>query len=294
MKEKEIYVTGSDGFVGSGFLDNFPNSSNCITPEIDELDITDEDALRKFFRGKKIATIVNFAAMTDVNGAEKERGEKTGLFWRVNVGGAVNLAKLALEKSAFLIQISTDYVFPGDRSFPGPYSEDAKLPRDLKFMGWYGWTKKVAEEEIEKTGIDHAIVRIAFPTGHYASSRDYLNKILSGINKGYSMFTDQIITPTWIPDLAKVLGIIIEKKISGNFHVASHPVTTPYEIAGDMADKLNLGEVKEGTMADYMKGNVAPRPIFGGLESSRTENLLGITFLTWQEAVNKFVRKTGV
>jgi dTDP-4-dehydrorhamnose reductase len=294
MRERKIYVTGSKGFVGSGFLNSFPDSSNCITPDIDELDITDEDALRKYFRGKKITTIINFAAMTDVNGAERERDDKKGLFWRVNVDGAVNLAKLALEKEASLIQISTDSVFPGQKDAPGPYSEDSKLPKKPEFMGWYGWTKKVAEEEIEKTGVDYALVRIAFPTGNFASPRDYLNKILSAINRGYPMFADQLITPTWIPDLEKVLDMIIDRKINGNFHVTMHPVTTPYDIASFMVDKLNLGEVKRGSVVDYLKNQIASRPVFGGLDSTRTQQLLGITFLTWQEAVNEFVRKAGV
>src|SRR4030042_6746762 len=153
MKEKEIYVTGSKGFVASGFLNSFSNTGKIITPEIDELDITDRDALRKYFSGKKIAAVVNFAAMTDVDGAEKEKGDKNGLFWRVNVEGAVNLANLALEKEAALIQISTDFVFPGSADYPGPYSEDSKPAIKPGSIGWDGWDKKIAEGGNDKKGV---------------------------------------------------------------------------------------------------------------------------------------------
>src|SRR4030042_3537784 len=184
MKEKEIYVTGSKGFIASGFLNSFSNTEKFITPEINKVDITDRDALRKYFSEKKITAVVNFAAMTDVDGAEKEKEDKNSLFWRVNVDGAENLANLALEKEAVLIQISTDFIFPGSEDSPGPYTEDSKPFVKPGSVGWYGWTKKVAEEEIVKTGVPHAIVRLAFPTGNFTSPRDYLNEILSGIHNG--------------------------------------------------------------------------------------------------------------
>ena len=78
--------------------------------------------------------------------------------------------------------------------------------------------------------------------------------------------------------------------MNGNFHVAMHPVTTPYEIASFMTDKLNLGEVKRGLVTDYLINQVAPRPVYGGLDCTKTQESLGITFFTWQEAVNEFVR----
>ena len=287
---ESIYVTGSKGLVGSGFIELLSDKYSLITPEIDELDITDEQALEKYFRDINLGVIVNFAALTDVDGAEKEKDDKNGSFWQVNVVGAANLAGLAKKKGAQMIQISTDFVFPGCQKFPGPYSEDVPPPDKQEGIGWYGWTKRMAEKEVRKV-ILPAIVRISFPFGDRTSPKDYLNKIKSGVEKGYPMFSDQEVTPTFMPDLFMALEKIFKKRMIGVFHVATSPVTTPYEIGRLLVDKLRLKvEVKSGSITDFLKKpGIAPRPIKGGLNCEETQRKLGIKFLFWQEGLDAWL-----
>lgn len=134
-----------------------------------------------------------------------------------------------------------------------------------------------------------AIVRITFPTGNFANPKDYLNKLKSAIEKGYSIFSDQSASPTFIPDLAKVLVAIVEKKKTGIYHVATHPITTPYEIAKAIAEKHNLGNVKKGLLSEFLKKEgIAKRPIKGGLLCDDTQKELGLTFASWREVVATF------
>lgn len=281
-----IYITGSTGFVASKTTESFPKNWNLITPEVGELDITNEQSLKNYFDGKNLDAIINFAAITDVDGAEKESGNKEGPCWKVNVEGLRNLAALAKSKNALMVQISTDMVFDGKN---GPYAESAQPAAKSEDVGWYAWTKLAGEKLLKDEADDFAIVRIIFPTGNFASPKDYLAKLKGGLEKGYSMFADQICSPTYIPDLAKALVAIVEKKKTGIYHVATYPVSTPYEIAKAISEKYNLGEVKPGLLFDYLKKDgVAKRPIKGGLLCDDTQRELGLTFASWREVVATF------
>lgn len=289
MKET-LYVTGSEGLVGSEFVKFSKNNYQLITPEINTLDISNFVALEKYFQENKLSAIVNFAALTNVDGAEKEKGNKKGPFWLANVIGAVNLARLAKDKSAHMIQISTDFVFPGSIKLPGPYSEKKEPPKASTGIGWYGWTKRIAEKKIQEI-ISPAIVRISFPFGNSGSPKDYLNKLISGINKGYSLFNNQKITPTYMPDLFYAIEKILQDRLTGVFHVTTFPITTPFEIGRMLTEKLNLDiPAKSGSVLDFLKKpGVAPRPIRGGLRSKETQRILGIKFHSWQEGLDAWL-----
>ena len=267
--------------MASKVIQDLPKNWNLITPEYQELDIAQKENLDIYFADQKLDAIINFAAVTDVDGAEREREDENGACWRVNVEGAVNLANLAKEKQALMVQISTDFVFDGTS---GPYLEASKPQSSQDLLCWYGWTKSVTEKKLSEIGGDLAIVRIAFPTGNFTNPKDYLNKLKGGVEKGYGMFTDQQITPTYILDLAKALVVIVEKKKLGVYHVTTHPVTTPFEIA----TALGVGEVKEGLLAEFLKKEgIAKRPIRGGLLCDQTQRELGLVFKSLEEVVSE-------
>ena len=281
-----VFIAGASGMVALRVIDFLPKKWNLYTPGHSELNITDKNALDTYFADKDLDAIINFAAVTDVDGAEKEREDENGVCWQVNVNGTVNLATLAKKKKALMIQISTDAVFDGQK---GPYTESDKPADSLEDVGWYGWTKRMAEKKLAEIGTDLTIVRIIFPTGNFANPKDYLNKIKGGLEKGYGMFTDQASSPTYIPDLAKALTTIVEKKKTGIYHVATHPVTTTYEIACAIAQKFDLGEVKKGLLSEYLKNEgIAKRPIKGGLLCDETQKELGLTFASLNEVLATF------
>ena len=205
MKTK-ILVIGASGLVGSRFVELYKNSGQLLTPDEKKLDITDSSSIERFIRGNfDIDVIVNFAAFTDVAGAEKERppahkasgpggGKEKGLAWKLNVESAENIAKIAKKYNIFLIHISTDFVFLGTKDNPGPYKEDARLPRFSKKISWYGWTKLEGERVVRKNQPYSAIVRITYPfrASPYPEKIDSARKILELFDNGslYPLFTD--------------------------------------------------------------------------------------------------------
>ena len=298
MKSK-ILAFGADGLVGSRFTDLYHKDSQFITPKIDELDITAQKSLSDYFEKNRsdFEVVINFAAITNVDAAEKEKGNKQGLAWQVNVEGAKNIAENCLRLDKYLIHISTDFVFPGTKDNPGPSAEDTKLPETEEGLGWYGWTKACGEKEIAKTGTKHAVVRITYPyRAHYPAKIDFARNILQLFDEGklYPMFSDQQMTPSFIDEIAKVLYLLVEEKRTGIFHSASADITTPYEFAVYLLEKARGASdiVKKGSMEEYLSApGRTPRPIVGGLKVEKTESQLGIKFMGWQKAVDEFIKQ---
>jgi dTDP-4-dehydrorhamnose reductase len=297
----KILAFGADGLVGSRFTDLYHKDTQFITPKVSELDITDKKALTEFFAQNysDFDSVINFAAITDVDGAEKERGDEAGLTWKVNVTGVENITELCKKHSKYLIQISTDFVFPGSEERQGPYSEEDIPPTSLDKIGWYGWTKKVAEARALEIWNQTAILRITYPyRAQYTPKIDFARNILQLFDEGklYPMFSDQQMTPSFVDEIAKVLYILVEEKKTGIFHSASADKTTPYEFASYLLEKARgvKGVVKEGSLQEFLKApGRTPKPRFGGLKVEKTEAALDIKFMTWRVAVEELVSQLG-
>jgi len=298
---KHFLVFGTPGLVGSRFVDLIASERQPITPELHEVDITDKTSLSAFFEkeAKDFDSVVNFAAYTDVNEAEKENGDKEGLVWQVNVEGAKNVAEMAQKHNKFLVHISTDFVFPGSEENPGPYTEDTKLPDSQDGIGWYGWTKLMGEKRVEEVGGRHAIARISYPfRSHFTQKNDYARKILELYDEGklYPMFTDQRITPTFIDEAASAIEEICELEKPGIFHLASNNSTTPYEFACYLLEKARNAKnvVKKGLLREHLKTRKgAPISLLGGLDTKKTQEVLEMKFKTWQQAVDEFIEQSS-
>jgi dTDP-4-dehydrorhamnose reductase len=296
---KHFLVFGTPGLVGSRFVDLIASERQPITPESHEVDITDKIALINFFEKEKndFDVVINFAAITNVDEAEKERGNEKGLAWQVNAEGARNVAEAAKKFDKFLIHISTDFVFPGTEDNPGPYPEDAKLEEKPDKLSWYGWTKLMGEKKVGEVGGRHAIVRICYPfRSHYPQKTDFARNILQLFDEGklYPMFTDQVMTLTFIDEAASVLEEICELEKPGTFHLASSNTTTPYEFANYLIEKARgkKNVVEKGSLKEFLKApGRTPRPILGGLDTKKTQKTLGMKFKTWQQAVDEFVEQ---
>lgn len=298
MKSK-ILAIGTSGLVGSRFTDLYHKENPIFTPDLKELDITDKDQVNKFFKenGSSFETVLNFAAYTDVDGAEKERGNEKGLVWHLNVEGPRILAEASQKYGKYLIQISTDFVFPGTVDYPGPYSEDSKTAEVMDKLGWYGWTKLQGEKAVTKNCEASAIVRISYPfRAHYSAKLDFARNILMLFDEGklYPMFSDQKLTPTWVDEACKVFYLLLEEKKPGIFHAACSEVTTPFEFAGYLLEKARgaKGVVKEGSMEEFLKTHGrTPRSRLGGLLTQETQKTLGISLMSWREAIDELVKQ---
>ena len=294
---KKLLVIGATGLVGSRFCDLAKSKLEIVQADEKTLDITDNDAVQKYFSENKFDAVLNFAAFTNVDGAEAQRNDETGLAYRLNVIGPKNLAESCNENSMFLVHISTDFVFPGTEELPGPYSEDSILPETSNGIGWYGWTKNRAEYMVSSTAEKYAIIRYGYPfrAAPYEIKNDWARNLIKLYNeqKLYPLFTDQVQSVVLIDDLVEPMVKIIDGELNGIFHIASN-ITTPYEIGSYLLSKYagkNI-ELQKGSMIEFLKApGRTPRPLFGGLKTEVTENKLGMKFKTWQEMVDEFVKQ---
>ena len=297
---KRIYVTGSGGLVGSRFVELLPKKYQVLTPEIDQLDITKKDAVKKFVEEEKPEIVVHFAAYTNVGEAQNQKDDKKGRCWKINVDGTRNLVNSLNLKKTHFIHISTDYVFPGSKEDPGPYKEDHQPEKDSSKLTWYGYTKAEAERVVlNKLGEAATILRLIYPVrAKYDKKLDYLRKPLALFDEGklYPMFTDQQVSITFIDEACTALAKIIDGKHRGIFHASSRNTTSPYELISYLVKKARgkKGAVKKASLDEFLKtvDNPARYPKFGGLKVENTEKILGVKFSTWKQVVDEFVRQS--
>lgn len=295
---KKVYVTGSAGLVGSRFVELSDKDFEIIAPEINEVDITNRASLKSFLDNNQPDVIVNFAAYTDVTEAEKQKGDKDGSCWKVNVVGVENFVSLIDLQKTHFIQISTDMVFSGDEKDPGPYDENHALETDSSKLTWYGYTKSLGEKLVsQKLGDKATILRIIYPVRAKLESKlDYIRKPLSLYDRGklYPLFNNQQISISFIDEVCKALKIIINNKIYGIYHASSKDTTTPYKLINYVIEKVRgvKNVVKPIKVDEFLKETRSPKvryPKFGGLRVENSERTLGIKYSTWWEIVDKLI-----
>lgn len=253
MKPK-IIGTGLSGLVGSRIVELLSDKYNFIDLSLDTgVDILNYQQLDEVFKLHTDASVViHLAAFTDTTAAWKQKDDKSGLCYQLNVMGTKNILQYCRNTNKYLIHFSTDFVFDGQKSTA--YTEEDK-PRPID---WYGQTKYKAEQEVLASRISAAIIRIATPfRASFEPKKDLVNRILDGLRTKtlYPMFTDQISTPTYIDDIATAIDYFIQKKPTGVFHAVGSSSQSAYELAVIIAQTWGLDPsiIKKGSLAEYLK-----------------------------------------
>src|SRR3989344_5186459 len=285
----KLLVFGADGMVGSRFIELLPKEFHALTPSVKELDITKFQELKSYIDKANPEAIINFAAITDVDFCETQRGDKDGLVWRVNALACQNIAKAA-GKNIYVVQISTDMVFSGNKKDPGPYKENHPRSKEAE-VAWYGFSKAQGEVYLHTETNKCAVVRIISPVrAQFEPKLDYLRKILYLYDSGklYPMFSDQRISITFIDEFSKIVTLILNEKLKGTFHVCSRNTTSPYELANYLLVKARnvRDELVKGSYSDVVKDK-RRYPQFSGLNTTLTQQKVAMKFSTWQEIVDK-------
>ena len=290
---QQILGTGLSGLVGSRIVELFENQYDFQNLDLTSgVDITKPEEIEQKISSSKAKHLIHLAAFTDVSKAWEQRNEgQESLCYKVNVVGTKNIAKACKKHNKFLIHFSTDFIFDGEKT--SPYTEEDK-PHPIE---WYGQTKLWAEEEVKNSGCYYTILRIAFPFKEKQSSKelepnpklDLVRKIKNKLEKGEElrMFFDQVITPTFIDDIAKAVDYCIKNNPIGTHHcVGSNPIS-PYDLASIIAEKFNLDKtlIKKTTIRQANQSGLRSRQIYMGLSNKKLEKAFGIKMKTPKEAL---------
>lgn len=276
---RKIVVTGADGMLGSEVVDALADTHEVVGVDLGELDITDEEATRSLLVGVAPDCVVNCAAYTDVDGAEAERE----LAFEVNARGAGNVARAGAEAGAFLVHVSTDYVFDGTKA--GPYTEgDRPSPINV-----YGESKLEGEREIERASVDSLIVRTAWLYGH--RGRNFVEFVLDAAAEARPLriVEDQRGAPTNARDLAIVLRELVVRRPRGVIHATNSGSCSWFEFAGEILGAAGCRDIVAEPIASAALDRPAPRPHNSVLSLQRLSSVLGWDPRPWQEALREYV-----
>lgn len=284
MKPK-IIGTGLSGLIGSRIVELLSDKYLFTDLSLEAgVDITEPSQIKEKIKNSQAGVVLHLAAFTDVDAASRQDGDKNGSCYKVNVLGTQNIVSACKTSGKYLIHVSTDFVFDGKKK--EPYTEEDK-PNPIE---WYGKTKFWAEEEVRKGRINYAIVRLAFPfRAEFKAKKDLVRQIIRGLEENSlpPMFIDQIITPTFIDDIARALDIFIKKKPVGIYHLVGSTILSPYELACQIADCFGFDKkkMKKGSLTEFLKTTSRPRQRYLGLSNQKIKKELGIKMGTLEEAL---------
>jgi len=250
--------------------------SDILAPTRDEMDITNEEEVERIIIGYKPNIIFHCAAYTAVDKAEEDKE----LCYDVNVNGAKYVAKYANIVGARVIYISTDYVFDGTKD--GVYiEEDEVCP-----INYYGKTKYLGEEEI-KLCSDYLIARISWVFG--INGKNFVKTMLklSETKSELSVVADQVGSPTYTVDLAKLLVEISLTTKQGIYHITNEEYCSWYEFAKYIFEVNNIDiKVNKVNTSEYK--TIARRPINSKLSKDKLVNDGFNRLPSWKDAVKRY------
>lgn len=294
----KLLVTGVKGQLGYDVVNELTRRGHdAIGVDIEEMDITDASSVQTVIGSCRPDAVIHCAAWTAVDAAEDEENKEK--VHKVNAVGTQNIANVCKELGCKMMYISTDYVFDGQGETP--WTPDCK---DYKPLNVYGQTKLDGELAVSNTLSNFFIVRIAWVFGK--NGNNFIKTMLKvGKNRDkLTVVNDQIGTPTYTFDLARLLVDMIETDKYGYYHATNEGgYISWHEFATEIfrqAAALGYTEyssenltVAPVTTAEYGVSKAA-RPFNSRLNKSKlTEN--GFTPLpSWQDALARYLQEIDI
>lgn len=281
-----ILVTGSNGQLGSEIRDivsYYPGYQFYFT-DIEELDLTEFAAVRKFFTKNKINCCINCAAYTAVDKAEDE--EKLAL--KINQSAVENLAKTCSENNATLIHLSTDYIFNGKNH--KPYLEsDIPSPNSV-----YGESKLKGEQAVRRFASDWIIIRTSWLYSAYGHNFVKTIKRLGDERDELNVVDDQVGTPTYAGDLAEtiltIFGKLSDEIYNQVYHFSNEGVVSWYDFAKAIIEECGYDcKVMPIESKDFpAKAN---RPFYSVLSKTKIKKDFNIEIPYWKDSLKVVLDK---
>ena len=299
--EMRIVSKGSqDKYIFSDVCDEHPESIEMLHKlagdDVDvittKLDITNLDAIRAMVKENDVRVIVNCAAWTNVDGAEDP--EKRELVELLNAKAPENLAIAMKDVNGLLVHISTDYVFGGD-----PYNTPCKEDPKGTPTGVYGLTKLHGEQNIEKVGCNHVIIRTAWLYSEFGKNfvKTMLN--LTATKPQLKVVFDQVGTPTYAYDLAVAITAMLEDykqtwnlnsetwnyAKTGIYHFSNEGVCSWYDFAKMIAEYSDNKVCGIQPCHSNEFPSPVKRPSFSVLDKTKIKDSFNIKVPYWTESL---------
>ena len=261
------------------------DGSYVTTAQYVSLDITDKEAVDKTIQEIHPDVVVHCAAWTAVDAAEDE--DKQAKVRAINAGGTQNIASACKEVNAKMVYISTDYVFDGQGT--EPWQPDCK---DYKPLNVYGQTKLEGELAVSQTLDKYFIVRIAWVFGKNGN-----NFIKTMLNVGKKFDTlkvvnDQIGTPTYTYDLARLLVDMIETDKYGYYHATNEGgYISWYDFACEIFKQAGYTNTVIPVTTEQYGLSKAARPFNSRLDKSKLVENGFKPLPTWQDALARYLKE---
>ncbi len=281
-----VLIIGYKGMLGADLCAVFSaKSTKWVGVDLPEINIVDRDSVARVFRDIKPSVVINTAAVTDVDGCETNHD----MAHKVNALGALNVARHAASNGAFLVHLSTDYVFDGTKT--GPYLEDDLVNP----MGVYGKTKAEGERLVlSEAGMSSLIVRTQWLYGMHG--KNFVESILSACQERdvLKVVNDQHGRPTFTEDLAEALLKLVELRQAGICHVANSGQTTWHGFASAIVEMEGLTHVRVEELTTPELNRPAPRPLNSILDLTKFESLTKSKLRDWRSALKAYLDKRKV
>lgn len=274
-----VLVTGYNGQLGHDVVDELMRRHvKCLGIDKEELDITDEEAVRKYILETKPECVVHCAAYTAVDKAEDE----VELCEKINVAGTEYIAKACKEIGAKMIYISTDYVFDGS----GDYFYE--VYGNINPHSVYGRTKYEGELKVLENVENHLIVRVSWVFGingnNFVKTMIRLGKERDSIN----VVNDQIGSPTYTADLAPLICDMIGSDKIGIYHATNEGTCSWAEFAQAIMDEYGL-DCKINPIPTSEYPTKAVRPLNSRMSKQSLINNGFDLLPTWQDALKRYI-----
>lgn len=278
----KVLVTGVKGQLGHDVVNELEKRGHtAIGVDIDEMDITDAASVERVIKDAAPEAVIHCAAYTAVDAAE----DNEDLCRRVNAGGTANIARVCRELDCKLMYISTDYVFNGQGTRLWE-PDDERQPLNV-----YGQTKyegELAVEELTK----YFIVRIAWVFG--VNGKNFIKTMLN-LGKTRDTLTvvcDQIGSPTYTYDLARLLVDMIGTDRYGHYHATNEGLCSWHEFAVEIFRQAGMNVNVLPVTSDQYPAK-AKRPANSRMDKSKLDAAGFERLPSWQDALGRYLKELG-
>ncbi len=274
-----IFITGHKGQLGSALYQQASGTHTVTGGDIPEFDITNFEQVRSVLADARPQLVIHCAALTDVDGAARQ----PELAYHINGRGTQTVALACAQVNAALLYISSNEVFDGTASTP--YRE-FDTPRPINP---YGYSKLAGEWFTQRLLQRFYIVRTSWLTG--PGGRNFVHRIqqLADERGQLQVVTDEVASPTFVPDLIKALLRLIETEQYGLYHFVNAGHCSRYEYAKKILALTGRAQVSVEpiTLDQYPRPSTPPKfsPLLNLCGAA-----LGITLCPWEEALEKFLK----